>query len=1201
MPRKNSCLSFYFFLRRSIAEQYDILKILPQLESTDKANNTVKARIFIEQVNRQLRKRGASATLSAAEVLGISLIQEIYLKILEDFIANEAAIIWQKTDTNLDLQTTEINAKQYAHFFTPQEVIKGIVTNEQYAASIARNPKERQRFYFELLLILLSNENPAFTAYRDFFSDIELRKHSHYSNSLQLIINAFRNGPPLGKKKNNLYLFLKEPVEAAPYSIPGQLEYIFKHWAELLPDHLLLRLLQTLDTVREEEMQRGMAGGVMETILPDYSNSDLFPEYEAFSPDRDWMPNLVMIAKSTYVWLYQLSRQYNREIKTLDQIPDEELDRLARWGFSGLWLIGLWERSPASARIKHLCGNPEALSSAYSLYDYTIAKNLGGEVALQDLKMRCANRGIRLAADMVPNHTGIYSKWIIEHPEWFLSLDYSPFPSYSFTGENLSQHPDIGIYIEDGYWNKSDAAVVFKRVDFRTGQTKYIYHGNDGTTMPWNDTAQIDYLNPEAREAVIETILNVARQFSIIRFDAAMTLAKRHIQRLWYPEPGSGGAIPSRSDFSRTREEFNQAMPNEFWREVVDRAAIEVPDTLLLAEAFWMMEGYFVRTLGMHRVYNSAFMNMLKKEENQKYRNLIRETLEFNPEILKRYVNFMSNPDEETAVAQFAKGDKYFGVALMMVTLPGLPMWGHGQIEGYTEKYGMEYGRSYFDEFPDPWLVSRHEKEIFPLMHKRHLFSGVERFTLYDFVTPQGHVDENVFAYSNMAFGERSLVIYNNRYANTNGFIKNSTGINPAGAGTIIHRNLIGALELHPDENWYTIFRDHLTELEYIRNNAELRDRGLFVMLGAYGSHVFLDFREQQDEHGLLAEVCQQLNGAGTKSIEESIHELRLKPIQEALRILTSTILVRKILNEILNTDKIHSTKEWITFLAQEIPPEQAVKIASQLRAFGGTETQDIDIHALLAATLSNFQVLIRDIKTSTQAPLAQLREQVPAGANETYEIWRIPLIYQLCQVIVKAGGDGSMSRNIFLFSDWRLNKMAQKLLINLGARESQAVWEANLIEILFLLAAAPAMLLENNLEALVNHLLAEPKIKQFLQVHTYEHVLWFHKESFELLLYWLLFLTGIYLYTEKKNTAGMKTAAELLNTLAKAAEKSGYRLSNFAAEFDTQGVAPAQLPAGKTPKPAAAKPKRQIRKEERKSTTGKKSNARKKNTDAQG
>ena len=66
----------------------------------------------------------------------------------------------------------------------------------------------------------------------------------------------------------------------------------------------------------------------------------------------------------------------------------------------------------------------------------------------------------------------------------------------------------------------------------------------------------------------------------------------------------------------------------------VDRVAAEVPDTLLIAEAFWLMEGYFVRTLGMHRVYNSAFMNMLKREENAKYRQTLRNILEFEPGIL---------------------------------------------------------------------------------------------------------------------------------------------------------------------------------------------------------------------------------------------------------------------------------------------------------------------------------------------------------------------------------------------------------------------------------------------------------------------------------------------------------------------------------------------------------------------------------------
>ena len=195
-------------------------------------------------------------------------------------------------------------------------------------------------------------------------------------------------------------------------------------------------------------------------------------------------------------------------------------------------------------------------------------------------------------------------------------------------------------------------------------------------------------------------------------------------------------------------------MPVEFWREVVDRVAVEAPDTLLLAEAFWLMEGYFVRTLGMHRVYNSAFMHMLRNEDNAGYRKIIKNTLEFEPEILKRFVNFMNNPDERTAVEQFGKGDKYFGICMLMATMPGLPMLGHGQIEGFSEKYGMEFRKAYWDEKIDPNLVSRHEWEIFPLLHQRKLFAGVENFAFYDYFTSNGDLNENVYAYSNHESGK---------------------------------------------------------------------------------------------------------------------------------------------------------------------------------------------------------------------------------------------------------------------------------------------------------------------------------------------------------------------------------------------------------------------------------------------------------------
>ncbi|HEX8833545.1 MAG TPA: alpha-amylase family glycosyl hydrolase, partial [Abditibacteriaceae bacterium] len=566
---------------------------------------------------------------------------------------------------------------------------------------------------------------------------------------------------------------------------------------------------------------------------------------------RDWMPNAVMMAKNAYVWRDQLSKKYAREIRTLDQIPDEELDTLARQGFTGLWLIGLWERSAASQRIKQMCGNPDAVASAYSLHDYEIAHNLGGPAAMQNLRDRAWTRGIRMASDMVPNHMAIDSRWVVEHPDWFLALDAPPFPTYTFNGPDLSHDERVGIYLEDHYYSKTDAAVVFKRVDRWTGETKYIYHGNDGTTMPWNDTAQLNYLHEQVREGVLQTILHVARQFPIIRFDAAMTLAKRHYQRLWFPEPGTGGAIASRSEHGITSREFNQAFPEEFWREVVDRVAAEMPDTLLLAEAFWMMEGYFVRTLGMHRVYNSAFMNMLRDEENAKYRLVIRNTLEFDPDILKRYVNFLNNPDEDTAVEQFGKGDKYFGLCTMMVTLPGLPMFGHGQLEGFAEKYGMEYQRAYWDETPDAELVARHEREIFPLLKKRYLFAEAENFALYDFWTAQGSVNEDVFAYSNRSGEERSLVIYHNKFAEAAGWIRTSVGTARKRIDRdkeIVQRTLAEGLGIEGGEKRFLIFRDNVTKLEYIRRSNEVAERGLYVELRAYETHVFLDFREVLDE-----------------------------------------------------------------------------------------------------------------------------------------------------------------------------------------------------------------------------------------------------------------------------------------------------------------------------------------------------------------
>ncbi|MGB9640905.1 MAG: alpha-amylase family glycosyl hydrolase, partial [Anaerolineales bacterium] len=529
--------------------------------------------------------------IRAGQINAMGLIDEILHVVVEKYRQQAAPQAMQNALQDLfktfGKETVDATLAQFIAEFPPKAVMRGEISITDYLNGTTSYPAgardNREITLEELILLWLANMNPGFQPFIELFDDTNLAKNSAYPQIIAYLHHFFNQQPPFGPDQQNLIDMLRSPAIAVPHSLSGQLEYIRSRWGYLLGD-ILKRILSGLDFIKEEE--KAVFGGAGIAPVLDFSGLEL--ELERFSPDRDWMPRVVMIAKNTYVWLDQLSKKYQRPIIHLDQIPEEELEQLARWGFTALWLIGLWERSPASQRIKQLRGNPDAVASAYSLFDYVIAGDLGGEEAFQRFNEKAHQYGIRLASDMVPNHMGIDSPWVINHPEWFISVDESPFPSYTFNGPNLSWNDRVGIYIEDHYYNNTDAAVVFKRVDNWTGSTKYIYHGNDGTSMPWNDTAQLNYLLAEVREAVIQTILHVARRFPIIRFDAAMTLAKRHYQRLWFPEPGSGGDIPSRAEHGMTRAQFNAAFPNEFWREVVDRVAQEIPDTLLLAEAFWL-------------------------------------------------------------------------------------------------------------------------------------------------------------------------------------------------------------------------------------------------------------------------------------------------------------------------------------------------------------------------------------------------------------------------------------------------------------------------------------------------------------------------------------------------------------------------------------------------------------------------------------
>ncbi len=1148
---------FEFHISRQSRDRYQFSETLFSMSGNVIFADFHAARTFAQKMNEQRDLiRYPEQAVKAGQINAMGLIDEMLHYMARQYRlqvnpqALDKALVW--LDAKLGKEKVDNALRRFTDEFPPLAVYIEESTIDEYLWGRTDGLLNRQIALEELLMLWLANVNPAFTPYHELFDDSDLEKHTIYPQIIDQLQDFFVTQPAFGPENQTLIQLLRAPALASPHSLTAQLEYIRERWGTFLGEYLQ-RLLKSIDFIKEEE--KPIFFGPGPALVPEYQKISLdYPEEERFSPDSDWMPRLVLLAKNAYVWLDQLAKEYHRDVKRLDQVPDEELDKLARWGFSGLWLIGLWERSPASQRIKQLCGNPDAVSSAYSLYDYVIADDLGGEEAYLNLRSRAWQRGIRLAADMVPNHVGIYSKWIIEHPDWFISLDHSPFPTYTFDGENLSHDERVGIHLEDHYFSRSDAAVVFKRMDHWTGDTKFIYHGNDGTAMPWNDTAQLNFLNPEVREAVIQTILHVARKFPIIRFDAAMTLAKKHFQRLWFPEPGSGGDIPSRAEYGLTRGQFDDAIPVEFWREVVDRVAQEIPDTLLLAEAFWMMEGYFVRTLGMHRVYNSAFMNMLRDEKNDQYRQLIKNTLEFDPQILKRYVNFMNNPDEETAIEQFGSDDKYFGICTMMATMPGLPMFGHGQVEGYHEKYGMEYHRAYWEEYPNHHLVTRHEREIFPILHRRGQFAEVGTFALYDFYTPHGQVDENVFAYSNRTAGDASLVIYHNRWADTRGWIKTSAAFRDKAKDQLLQTELGSGLGLKNQEDTFTIFRDYISGLEYIRSNRDLHENGLYIELGAYKYHVFLDFRQVDDnEWGQYAQLNEYLKGRGVPNMEEAMKEILLQPLHYPFRELVNPSMYEWLLENRFHVDTFKRSN------VQTILDEVQQKMIRLLSEIEGMIEADVDNEALAGEVC---------LKLESALGLAQIPEQLPASkgvaldsllawldpSEDDTAFWGTLFSWLFTHNLGKVSDqDEYAAVGRSWLDDWLLGKIIHQTLEDLELESHVADEAVTAVKIMVVHQdwgrTPPASTAQAS--QILQTWLRDDDIQRFLRINRYQGVLWFNKEAFDQLLGWMLAIAVITTLTdpklsEKKKATAIQTSYDVIEKLATAAIESGYQVERL-------------------------------------------------------
>jgi hypothetical protein len=537
-------------------------------------------------------------------------------------------------------------------------------------------------------------------------------------------------------------------------------------------------------------------------------------------------------------------------------------------------------------------------------------------------------------------------------------------------------------------------------------------------------------------------------------------------------------------------------------------------------------------------------MHMLKQEENAKYHELLRNTLEFNPEILKRFVNFMNNPDEATAVEQFGKSDKYFGVAVMLATLPGLPMFGHGQVEGFAEKYGMEYRRAYWEETVDEGFVAHHEAQIFPLLHRRYLFSEARDFELYRFESG-GQVNEDVFAYSNRCGAERALVVYHNRYGEASGWVRQSVAkARPAAGGGLAQGavTLGKALDFSPWDGIYYRFRDQCSDLEYLRSGRELVEQGMFFQLGAYDYHVFLDFAELRDPDGRWGELCRSLNGHPVADLNLELEKLRLAPLLAAWRkVLAPQLLVplAERLSAPLRLESAEELPEW-PLLAERY----GAFLEELRRAAAGSEPVaplvlrlERELEAVLLLTASEGAPGIAD------SGRRWLRQGLAATVSSDRPEVSCALVLLACLLLHRIGdlaGEPAVSGRS---ADW-----AERYLL---LAELAALLSVEGAALAALLVRHEGFFQQAERPAAVLGLLDDPQVRDYLGVHRHEGCEWFNKERLVNLVFGLYGAALVALTVprgrEPKLPVAVVSALESqARQLLKAAEQAGYRLDKW-------------------------------------------------------
>src|SRR5512138_695899 len=119
---------------------------------------------------------------------------------------------------------------------------------------------------------------------------------------------------------------------------------------------------------------------------------------------------------------------------TLDDVPGTQLDEWAAAGFDLVWFLGVWQTGPAGRQVSESTPGwlaeyrrvlpdfhmSDVCGSCFSVQDYRVHEAIGGDEALDRLRRRLHDRGLRLILDFVPNHTAPDHPWVSMHPEFYV-------------------------------------------------------------------------------------------------------------------------------------------------------------------------------------------------------------------------------------------------------------------------------------------------------------------------------------------------------------------------------------------------------------------------------------------------------------------------------------------------------------------------------------------------------------------------------------------------------------------------------------------------------------------------------------------------------------------------------------------------------------------------------------------------------------